>query len=140
MTSASNSAVVVVSGKSIRFGLDAVKNVGHAAVHAILVAREGGRFDSIWDFCERVDARAVNKRAIECLVKCGALDSAGASRRGMLEVLPQAQAGGQKLQEDTLRGQSSIFGSGKVSQRMSSLPYQASAFMGEWRFEGYRMS
>ena len=76
----------VVSGKSIRFGLDAVKNVGHAAVEAILSARErGGPFESIWDFCERVDARAVNKRAVECLIKCGALDStedpvAGCSR------------------------------------------------------------
>ena len=65
-------------GNSIRFGLDAVKNVGHAAVEAIIAAREdGGPFESIWDFCERVDARAVNKRAIECLIKCGALDSTG---------------------------------------------------------------
>jgi DNA polymerase-3 subunit alpha len=100
----------VVSGSSIRFGLDAVKNVGHAAVEAILRAREsGGEFESIWDFCERVDSQAVNKRAIECLVKCGALDSTGASRRGMLEVLPQAQAAGQKTQEDSRRGQGSIF-------------------------------
>ena len=100
----------VVSGKSIRFGLDAVKNVGHAAVEAIIFARgSGGEFASIWDFCERVDARAVNKRAIECLVKCGALDSTGASRRGMLEVLAQAQSAGQKSQEDTRRGQGSIF-------------------------------
>jgi DNA polymerase III subunit alpha len=100
----------VVSGKSIRFGLDAVKNVGHAAVEAIIAARErGGPFSSIWDFCERVDARAVNKRAIECLIKSGALDSTGGPRRGMLEVLAQAQASGQKAQEDALRGQSSIF-------------------------------
>ncbi len=78
-----------VSGNSIRFGLDAVKNVGHQAVDVIMAARErGGPFESIWDFCDRVDARAVNKRAIECLVKCGALDSTKASRRGMLEVLP----------------------------------------------------
>jgi DNA polymerase III subunit alpha len=100
----------VVSGKSIRFGLDAVKNVGHAAVQAIIAARQGGGpFSSIWDFCERVDARAVNKRAVECLVKCGALDSTGDSRRGMLEVLSQAQASAQKSQEDARRGQGSIF-------------------------------
>ncbi|MFL5892812.1 MAG: DNA polymerase III subunit alpha, partial [Solirubrobacterales bacterium] len=62
----------VVSGNSIRFGLDAVKNVGHVAVQAILDARSsGGNFTSLWDFCERVDTRAVNKRAVECLVKCG---------------------------------------------------------------------
>jgi DNA polymerase-3 subunit alpha len=100
----------VVAGNRIRFGLDAVKNVGHAAVHAIIAAREeAGEFGSIWDFCQRVDARAVNKRAIECLVKCGAFDSTGASRKGMLEVLAQAQASGQKTQEDSRRGQGSIF-------------------------------
>ncbi|MGH2989102.1 MAG: DNA polymerase III subunit alpha [Solirubrobacterales bacterium] len=100
----------VVSGKRIRFGLDAVKNVGHAAVEAILAARaDGGEFSSLWEFCERVDARAVNKRATECLVQCGAFDSTGASRRAMLEVLPRAQANGHKAQEDAERGQSSIF-------------------------------
>jgi DNA polymerase III subunit alpha len=100
----------VVSGNSIRFGLDAVKNVGHQAVQAIIESREAaGPFGSIWDFCERVDSRAVNKRAIECLVKCGALDSTGASRQGMLEVLAQAQSSGQKAQEDSRRGQGSIF-------------------------------
>ncbi len=105
-----------VSGNSIRFGLDAVKNVGQGAVEVIMAARErGGPFETIWDFAERVDARAVNKRAIECLVKCGALDSTGASRRGMLEVLPQAQASGQKAQDDALRGQGSIFDFGGTS-------------------------
>ena len=100
----------VVSGKSIRFGLDAVKNVGHAAVEAIIAARErGGPFASIWDFCERVDARAVNKRAVECLIKCGALDSTGDTRKGMLEVLAAAQASASKSQEDARRGQGSIF-------------------------------
>jgi DNA polymerase-3 subunit alpha len=99
----------VVSEKAIRFGLDAVKNVGHAAVEAILRAREDGPIASIWDFCERVDSRAVNKRAIECLIKCGALDSTGASRKGMLETLPAAQSSGQKAQEDAQLGQGSIF-------------------------------
>ena len=99
----------VVSGNKIRFGLDAVKNVGHGAVEAILKAREDRPFDSLWDFCERVDQRAVNKRAIECLVKCGGLDSTGATRKAMLAVLPQAQSAGQKAQEDAQRGQGSIF-------------------------------
>ncbi len=99
----------VVSEKAIRFGLDAVKNVGHAAVEAILRAREDAPIASIWDFCERVDSRAVNKRAIECLIKCGALDSTGATRKGMLETLPAAQSAGQKAQEDAQLGQGSIF-------------------------------
>ena len=106
----------VVSGKSIRFGLDAVKNVGHVAVQAILDARDaGGEFTSLWDFCERVDTRAVNKRAVECLIKCGALDSTEASRRGMLDALPAATAFGQKAQEDSRMGQSSIFDLGDAS-------------------------
>jgi DNA polymerase III subunit alpha len=87
-----------------------VKNVGHQAVQAILDARsKDGEFTSLWDFCERVDTRAVNKRAVECLVKCGALDSTGATRRGMLEALPHATSFGQKAQEDSRLGQGSIF-------------------------------
>jgi DNA polymerase III subunit alpha len=103
----------VVSEKAIRFGLDAVKNVGHSAVEAILRAHEEKPIDSIWDFCERVDSRAVNKRAIECLIKCGALDSTGATRKGMLEALPAAQSAGQKAQEDAQMGQGSIFDFGE---------------------------
>ena len=94
----------VVSGKRIRFGLDAVKNVGHSAVEAILAARaDDDEFSSLWEFCERVDARAVNRRATECLIKCGAFDSTGATRKVMLEALPHAQANGQKAQEDAQR-------------------------------------
>ncbi len=103
----------VVSEKAIRFGLDAVKNVGHAAVEAILNAHEDAPIASIWDFCERVDSRAVNKRAIECLIKCGALDSTDATRKGMLEALPAAQSAGQKAQEDAQLGQGSIFDFGE---------------------------
>jgi DNA polymerase-3 subunit alpha len=102
--------------RRIRFGLDAVKGVGYQAVEAIKRAREeGGAFSSLWDFCERVDGRAVNKKAIEALIKCGALGSTGATRRGMLEVLEQAQGAGQKSQQDLLIGQGSIFDLGDVS-------------------------
>ncbi|WP_035127944.1 DNA polymerase III subunit alpha [Conexibacter woesei] len=100
---------VVVDG-NIRFGLDAVKGVGYAAVEAMKRAREdGGNFTSIWDFCERVDPKAVNKRSIEALIKCGAFGSTGASRKGMLSVLEQAQGAGQKVQQDAEIGQGSIF-------------------------------
>jgi DNA polymerase-3 subunit alpha len=103
---------VVVDG-NIRFGLDAVKGVGFQAVEAIKAAREdGGPFSSIWDFCARVDPRAVNKRAIEALIKCGAFGSTRASRKGMLTVLEQAQAAGQKQQLDAQIGQGSIFDMG----------------------------
>jgi len=101
----------VVEGR-IRFGLNAVKNVGEAAAEAIVRARgEGGPFDSIWDFTERADPQVVNKRALESLVKCGALDSTGATRMGMLAVLDQALAYGSKQAADRLAGQASIFDS-----------------------------
>jgi DNA polymerase-3 subunit alpha len=95
---------------------------------AIISAREDdGEFTSIWNFCERVDCRAVNKRAIECLVKCGALDSTGASRKGMLEVLPQAQANGAKAQEDAQRGQGSIFDIGAPPADAPGAPSELAA-------------
>jgi DNA polymerase-3 subunit alpha len=101
----------VVEGK-IRFGLNAVKNVGENAAAAIVKARLDGPFTSIWEFTERVDPQVVNKRSLESLVKCGALDSTGASRMGMLAVLEQALAHGQKLAADRLMGQASIFDMG----------------------------
>jgi DNA polymerase-3 subunit alpha len=96
----------VVDGK-IRFGLNAVKGVGEGACEAIIAARiEDGPFESIWDFAERVDPSASNKRVLEALVKCGAIPG---SRKGNLEVLEQAVAWGQKQQADRLAGQGSIF-------------------------------
>jgi DNA polymerase III subunit alpha len=100
---------VVVDG-NIRFGLDAVKGVGYAAVEAIKQARqEAGPIRDLWDFCARIDTRTVNKKAIEALIKCGAFGSTGATRKGMLAVLEQAQAAGQKAQQDAQIGQGSIF-------------------------------
>jgi DNA polymerase III subunit alpha len=108
---------VVVDG-NIRFGLDAVKGVGYAAVEAIKQARgelaPGSQapespFTDLFDFCSRVDNRAVNKKAIEALIKCGAFGSTGDTRKGMLAVLEQAQAAGSKSQQDALIGQGSIF-------------------------------
>src|SRR6185295_16173401 len=99
----------VVEGK-IRFGLNAVKNVGDSAARAIVAAREeAGRFTSIWDFAERVDPQVANKRALEALVRCGALDSTGDSRGGMIAVLDSATSWGGRMQADRLAGQGSIF-------------------------------
>jgi DNA polymerase III subunit alpha len=99
----------VVAG-NIRFGLDAVKGLGYQAVEAIIRAREeDGPFTSVWDFCRRVDCQAVNKKASESLVKCGAFDSLPGTRTGMMEALPRAQAAGQQAQDDARSGQSSFF-------------------------------
>jgi DNA polymerase III subunit alpha len=99
----------VVAG-NIRFGLDAVKGLGYQVVEAIIRAREeGGPFMSLWDFCRRVDYTAVNKKASESLVKCGAFDSLPGTRTGMVEVLPRAQSAGQQAQDDEKSGQASFF-------------------------------
>jgi DNA polymerase-3 subunit alpha len=98
----------IVEGK-IRFGLNAVKNVGEAAAEAIVRTRADGAFGTIWEFTERVDPQLVNRRALESLVKCGALDSTGGTRLGMLAVLDQVLAYGQKQAADRLAGQASIF-------------------------------
>ncbi|MCW2963121.1 MAG: DNA-directed polymerase, partial [Actinomycetia bacterium] len=90
----------------IRFGLNAVKGVGEGAANAIIAERANGPYESIWDFAERVDQSASNKRVLEALVKCGALPG---SRMGMLQVLEQAVGWGQKQQADRLAGQGSIF-------------------------------
>src|SRR4051794_22167567 len=114
----------VVTGGKIRFGLDAVKGVGHAAVEAIKRAREeGGSFSTLWDFCERVDNRAVNKKAIEALIKCGAFGTTGASRKGMLTVLEAAQGAGAQAQQDALIGQGSIFDLGGGAAGADDSPF-----------------
>jgi DNA polymerase-3 subunit alpha len=94
----------------IRFGLNAVKNVGSNVIGSIIEARETeGDFRSIYDLCRRVDSGMLNKKAMESLIKSGALDSTGASRKGMLEAMPQAQAMGSRSQQDSIAGQASIF-------------------------------
>jgi DNA polymerase III subunit alpha len=99
----------VVDG-NIRFGLDAVKGLGYQAVEAIIQAREDeGSFNSVWDFCRRVDCQAVNKKASDSLVKCGAFDSLPGTRTGMMEALPRAQVAGAQAQADALAGQASFF-------------------------------
>ncbi len=119
---------MVVDG-NIRFGLDAVKGVGYAAVEAIKKAREeDGDFTSLWEFCERVDARTVNKRSIEALIKCGAFGSTGATRKGMLEVLDSAQAAGQRTQQDAQMGQGSIFDLFDAGPSADASPFNAPTY------------
>jgi DNA polymerase-3 subunit alpha len=99
----------VVEGK-IRFGLAAVKNVGQGAIESVLeVRRQGGPFESLFDLCERVDHRKVNRRVIESLIKSGAFDSTGARRSQMMSVLEEVLEVGQKVQKDRTNGQFSLF-------------------------------
>jgi DNA polymerase-3 subunit alpha len=103
-----------VVGNSMRFGLGAVKNVGAAAIEAILEARKERLFKDLYDFCERVDLRRVNKRVVESLIKCGAFDSTGATRAAMMDGLEAASNYGQKIQEEKASSQVSLFGTEEV--------------------------
>ena len=99
-----------VVGDKIRFGLAAVKNVGEKAVETIIKGREQeGAFNSIYDFCRRVDMGAINRRVVESLIKCGAFDSTGVSRAQMVAVLDEAMKGGQSYQRDHQSNQIDIF-------------------------------
>jgi DNA polymerase-3 subunit alpha len=99
----------VVGGK-IRFGLAAVKNVGGTAIESILATRdEGGPFNSLHDFCARVDLRKANKRVSESLIKCGAFDSLGVFRSKLMAVLEEATEAGQSLQKRKHDRQTSLF-------------------------------
>ena len=94
----------------IRFGLAGVKNVGENAIGSILQARKEGPFKSLMDFCKRVDNRAVNKRMLENLIKCGAMDSFGYKRSELLAVAEQAMDMGSNYQKDYQSGQMGLFG------------------------------
>ena len=102
-------------GGSIGFGLAAIKNVGHNAIESIITARaaleaEGkSGFASLWEFCERIDLRLLNKRVLESLIKAGAMDAFG-GRAQVTSALDKAMERAQKSQRDAAAGQHGLFG------------------------------
>jgi DNA polymerase III subunit alpha len=97
-------------GEAIRFGLAAVKNVGHNAIESIVAARkESGEFKSIFQFCEDVDLHLLNKRVLESLIKSGAMDRLG-RRAQLMAVVDNAMEQAQKTQKDAALGQHGLFG------------------------------
>lgn len=99
-----------VSDKGIRFGMSAIKNVGANAVENIVNTREdGGKFTSLFDFCTRVDLRAVNKKVLESLVQAGAFDSISKNRSQLFATIERAAMFGQQVQEDQGKNQSNLF-------------------------------
>ena len=94
---------------SIRFGLTAIKNIGHAAIKSILDARAKGPFKSLEDFCFRVDLGPVNKKTVESLIKTGTMDSFG-NRASLLIAYPQIAEIAHKKRKQEEEGQTSLFG------------------------------
>ncbi len=100
----------------ILFGLAAVRNAGSGAIEKIIEARGERPFVSLVDFCERVDSASLNKRALESLIKGGAFDSLGASRKFFLSTFEQAVDAGNKRRKELESGQFSLFGGGGADE------------------------
>jgi DNA polymerase III subunit alpha len=95
---------------AIRYGLSAIKNVGEAAMEAALAERaQNGPFASLEDFCSRVDSRKINKKAVECLVKCGAFDFTNVDRAQLFAEIDGAMAAAASAHRDRAAGQASLF-------------------------------
>jgi DNA polymerase III subunit alpha len=100
----------VLDAKRIRFGLGAIRNVGRGAIDSILAAREEKAFTSFFDFTERVDLRACNKRVFEALIAAGALDGLGGHRAQYWSALDGAMQEASLKQQEKAMGQVSLFG------------------------------
>lgn len=100
-----------VVGTSIRFGLEAVKGVGSAAIESIIEARDAtGPFTSVTNFLERIDQRKVNKKVIDGLIKAGAFDLLEGTRAGAMDTMNRLLGNGMKSSAGRVFGQQSIFG------------------------------
>jgi DNA polymerase-3 subunit alpha len=106
----------LVLEQAMRFGLGAVKNVGTGAIEAIIEARANVPFSGLFDFCERVDLRRVNKRVVESLIKCGAFDATGEKRSAMIAGLEPAMDLGQRIQREKESAQVSLFGTAEIAR------------------------
>ncbi|MCC7136967.1 MAG: DNA polymerase III subunit alpha [Planctomycetes bacterium] len=106
-----------VEGDAIRYGLGSVKGVGEAAARAIVLERErGGPFASVYDLCERVDAKTMNKATLEALTHGGAFDASKARRAQVLAVLDRAMKLASEAHADRSAGQTNLFGGGDAEQ------------------------
>lgn len=118
----SSTMFTAVDGR-IRFGLAAVKNVGGAAVDLIIKEREAnGQFSSLFDFLQRVDLTKVNKRVLESLIRCGALDFTGIYRSRLMAVLEEALDYSQRIQREKNSAQMSLFDTGTGEDLAINLP------------------
>lgn len=99
----------VENESSIRFGLLAIKNVGRGASESIVHSRENGKFKSLEDLCSRIDLRLANRKVLESLIKCGALDCFGILRARMFTGLDGILERSQRLQKEKSSGQLSFF-------------------------------
>ncbi len=112
-------------GKNIRFGMAAIKGVGEPVCEAVINEREeNGEFKSIFDFCKRVDAKYVNKKSLEGLIKAGAFSNIEKSRKQLLENIEHILDVTSKEAKDKAMGQVSLFASAGLEEDFSGVQYQ----------------
>lgn len=105
-----SAAGFTVTGGDIRFGLEAIKNLGSSAVQAIIEERaRGGPYRSLSDFCRRVDLGVVSRKMLESLIRAGAFDFTGAKRSQLVAIMDRAYEVGQSVQKQKAAGQVSLF-------------------------------
>ena len=107
---------------AIRFGLSAIKTVGDNAVTNILNERVFGKFKSLTDFCGRLDVKAVPRRSLEKLIKCGAFDSLDRRRTALLMSLDSVMMAGIKRQQERKSGAINLFGADELHETNAELP------------------
>ncbi len=111
-----------VSDQSIRFGMAAVKGIGDVAIESIVALRDKeGPYESLYDFCQRVNTGKVNKKVLEALIKCGAFDSTGARRSQMMAVLEDAMEHGWRIQREKADAQMDLFADSNMGVNLPSL-------------------
>ncbi|PIQ88777.1 MAG: DNA polymerase III subunit alpha [Candidatus Omnitrophica bacterium CG11_big_fil_rev_8_21_14_0_20_42_13] len=123
----------IVDDNNIRFGLAAVKNVGLGAIESIVTAREkNGKFRDIYELCESVDLRLVNKKVVESLIKCGAMDGFRLHRAQMAMILDKVLEQGSKLQREKNSSQLSFFDDSSYSDNGFSCMSREVPAIKEW--------
>lgn len=125
-------AKFTVVENAIRFGLSAVKNVGQGAIDSMVAARNRvGKFKTLYDFCEHVDLRLVNRKVLESLIKCGAMDGFGLYRSQLTAILDDCLEAGSVSHKERQSGQLFFFGEFDSHAKVHTRKYEVPKIL-EW--------
>ena len=123
----------VADEHTILYGLGAIKGVGRAVVESVIAEREAnGLFSDLTEFCRRVDHDRINRRALEAMIKAGAMDDFGQSRRGLTDKLGEALANADQQARAAAAGQNDMFGLGEAAPQPAGEAPEAVIRVAEW--------
>ncbi len=120
-----------IMGNDILFGLSAIKNIGGAAIQSIIAVKKEKKFENIFDFCQNVDLRLINRKSLESFIKSGAMDCFGLSRSQLFALVDESIEQGSKLQKMKADGQLSIFS--KTEKFIPPVNHKAILSLPEWQ-------